>query len=567
MRMFCLAAILAGFVLGSFPASAQTNINDPYPKIVSPYMTQYGGQIFGYQICPIVDYNTSDPSAVLANREQFGFMKRMILCVKGLVIPATYKIMYKNSLDYFYAPIAAACTLAVVIWGFLMVVGKRGAQMRDAFVVALKIGAVSLFTFVLGKSGLWPQGLFPIIIEITDEFARIVTSYIGYSTTMKCAATLNAADMWGRVDCAMNTLLGSIFNPTLLLAGLLGFFVCAFISGTFGLFIAFAGFAIIFILVTAILRATYITITAYVALALSAIISPIFITAILFNVTRAYFEKWLKLTMGFILQPMFLFAYLAMMLAAFDTVVYDGRYSIYRAIASPAAIGVYPAPLKPYPPQNPTTNPYGDFQIGNWLYDLGVYHETEVTSFGVGTNPRADTSLEDTDTGMGGSTGSRPVPSNDFGEKDAAGIPINALNQLMPLGLFKVDFPIHRISWLELSLLHLCTTQGCTAQSKNQQIKIDICGGLVCNQDDQKTYDARIYNIMIEYLVNLILALLIAFLTLYIFYLMLDKMPFIGAGMGGGPKGMPNLGNMQSKANKLFDKMKAGAAKMMGGAG
>ncbi len=75
--------------------------------------------------------------------------------------------------------------------------------------------------------------------------------------------------------------------------------------------------------------------------------------------------------------------------------------------------------------------------------------------------------------------------------------------------------------------------------------------------------------IKIEYLINLVLALLMAFLTLYIFYLMLDMLPFIGSGLGGDKQGMPTLGagGMSMPGNKLFDKMKAGMGKLAGAGG
>jgi hypothetical protein len=533
---------------------------------------------------------------------------------------------------------------------------------------------------------------------------------------MKCAVGYDPTDIWGRVDCALNTLIGSIFNPKLLLAGLLGFFVCAFISGSFGLFIALIGFAIIFVLIFALLRATYVTITAYVALALMAIISPIFITCILFGTTRAYFEKWLKLTMSFILQPIFLFAYLAMMLAAFDTVIYDGKYSVYRAIVSPLDIGVYPAPLNAFPPIDPVKNPDGDFLIGDWLFSEGIYHKSEGPAMGVGTNPRRDPVLTDRPTGIGGSAGARELPDTEFNQKNVAGIGLNVLNNFESIGepllyprihgtasgnhtltnnvlaegqahlnitntsssdvqtlkegdvisvqnvysvdpvtkintgklqqfvvrqdiksvggvynyvkispaiyitgsrqnvtviptsayptaglsvyfigfqytsvdVYKVDLPIERISWQDLALQRLCNDPindpACTAATKKEEICREHCYNLPtfpigplpatcdptersqCSADDEKAYEIKIYDIMIEYLIQLLLSLLIAFLTMYLFYLMLDMLPFIGAGMS---EGLPAFGKggMAMPGNKLIDNMKAGMQKLSGGGG
>jgi hypothetical protein len=188
MAMLCLLASIAGGCLCSFsavaappvyvepPTPSDPMLSAPYPVLINPDMTEYEGQQFGHQICPIENYDASDPAAVIGNHKKYGLIKRMVLCVQGLVIPATYRIMYNLSLNYFYGPIAAAMTLAVLFWGYLMVVGKHSAPVRDAFTVAVKIGSVSLFTYVLGKSTIWPDGLFPVLIRIVDEMAAIVTS-------------------------------------------------------------------------------------------------------------------------------------------------------------------------------------------------------------------------------------------------------------------------------------------------------------------------------------------------------------------------------------------------------
>ena len=575
--MLCLWAIVAGGVLTPFPSLAAS----AYPVVVSPAMTSYNGQLFGYQICPIEDYNNADPAAVLANHKKYGLVKRFVYCVKGLVLPAAYKIMNEYSNTYFYGPIAAACTLAVALWGFLLVTGKQSATARDAFVVALKIGSVFFFTYVLGQSSIWPQGLFPVLVEVVDELGGIVTAYIGYSSNMKCAQAYAVTDIWGRVDCALNALIGGIFNPSMLLAGLLGFLVCAFVSGAFGLFIALAGFGIIALLLQAVLRATYIAATAYVALAVMALISPIFITMILFGTTRGYFEKWVKLLISFVLQPIFLLAYLAMMLAAFDTVVYDGKYSIYRAIVPANDIGYYPAPLASYPPRNPQTNPDGEFLIGQWLWDEGLYRQASGSTIGVNANPRVANAVQATNIGIGGAVAGEDQPSASYRREDAAGIMMNALDNFQPRNMFKVNIPIAQITWQYLSLLHLCTTPGCNAVSKRDDICRNYCSTpppspamcnpydrAQCTESEEDAFKSRIYSIKVNFLVQLLLALLIAFVTLYLFYLMLDRLPFIGSGMSGGDKHESmSFGGMKMPGNKLFDKMKAGMGKLAGGGG
>lgn len=531
---WCLVACFTVGVLLSFSAEAQQ-----YPVLIHPQNNE---------ICPIENYNAYSQSAFQANRAEYGIIKRIVYCVQGLVIPAAYQMLYQFSVNYLYAPIAAACTLAVLFWGFLMVVGKKSAPMREAFLVALKIGAVMTFTFVLGMSDIWPYGLFPVIIDIVDELASIVTYYIGYTSTLGCANSFVASDVWGRVDCALNSIVGGVFNPALLMGGIAGFFLSALFSGTFGMFIALIGFAIIFFLIFAILRATYVTITAYVAIALMAVVSPIFITMLLFKATYGYFEKWLKLTIGFMLQPLFLFAYLSMMLAAFDTVVYDGPFSIYRSLVGSQYIGSYPSNLPPYP-NNSSTNPHGDFKMGYWLYNYGVYRQAEAAAVGVGTNPRLDSYIASTNVGIGGTTGVSDMPSESFNRRDGAGILINVLDNYVPKNVFRVDLPIKKIAWQQMALMYN-------------------------NQSGAGMTQEQLDNIRINYLIQVLLAVLIAFLTMYIFYLLLDLLPFIGSGIAGDRYSMPTLGQKGRAGdlgmpgdNKIFKNMKAGMSKLASGGG
>jgi len=567
LMMLCLVAMLTGGTLYSIPAHAaapeenyKVKIRDDFPTIINPS---------DGAICPIEEYTGT--AQMQQNRNRYGIVKRMVKCVQGLIIPATYMMMYDFSVNYIHKTIAAAMSVAVVLWGILAVLGKNTAIVREAFTVGIKLGAVSFFTYVLGKSSFWPDGLFPVMIDIVDWLASIVSQYIGYTSSIKCAVNLHPLDIWGRVDCALNSLLGGIFDPQMLIMGLAGFFLSCITSGTFGLFLALAGFAIIFFLVTSIFRACYIAITAYVALALMAIISPIFITMVLFKSTSSYFEKWLKLTIGFMLQPLFLFAYISMMLLAFDTVVYDGKFSVYRAIVPAQVIGTYPAPLKPYPPENPTTNPNGEFFIGKWLFDMNIYRDTTTTGVGVGLNPRLDATQQAADVGLGGSIGERPIDTDSFERRDAAGLAISVLDSFKTMDVQPVNLPMKKISWYNLAVMHECggDSSRCPISQRGKLIEKDYCDKAPnnCTEKERKALADNYLNITIDYMIKLLLSLLIAVLTMHIFRNLLDVLPFVGAGIGGEKESMPTLGanGMQMPGSQAIEKIKSQMGRLTGG--
>ena len=126
-----------------------------------------------------------------------------------------------------------------------------------------------------------------------------------------------------------------------------------------------------------------------------------------------------------------------------------------------------------------------------------------------------------------------------------------------------VNIPIKRISWKFLAVAHQCpaSNPSCTYADMENDVRANFPG--------DPEFKAEIKRIKIDYLIRLVLSLLMAFFTFYIFYLMLDTLPFVGAGMGGDKDSMPQLGQggLSMPGNKLFDKMKAGMGKLAGAGG
>ena len=91
-----------------------------------------------------------------------------------------------------------------------------------------------------------------------------------------------------------------------------------FISGSLGIMFFFAAFAYGIMLFSIALRAVHITIMSIMGVILLIYVSPLTITCALFERTKGIFENWWKQMLGFILQPMILFAYLGLMLTVFD---------------------------------------------------------------------------------------------------------------------------------------------------------------------------------------------------------------------------------------------------------
>jgi hypothetical protein len=457
-----------------------------------------------------------------------GFTNRLVFCIKETLVTAMYDFMVPWA-DYWGKTITAMFLLAIIIWSALMITGKNSAPMRDAAVTAIKIGAVSLCTSNFAN-------IFELMLDCMEYLLWAVTYFVHFSTFSYWSPVFGAASIcvpsgdavmivWQSVDCALESLVGGIMAPWTLFGGLVGFLVAALFSQPVGFFVAIAGFMLIMKFVMALIRAVYIFITAYIAVCLMALVSPIFIPLVLFRATKGFFEKWLKLTLGFMLQPVFLFAYLAMLLIAYDSVVYTGPVSLYRAIVG----DVIEAPCYFW---NGTSLQF----TGNWPcftslneYLLGVnpagipaYAQMSHSSVGVGLNASQSTpgGLGTLETGAVGVVGQHILNSNAWLS--------DVFNVLGP-SFYKVDLPTRSLNWEVL------------AQRAGYGVDVD------------------------GYQIDLVFSMAMAVIMAYIFVVLQDMLPYVGSGISGDMLSMPALGHGKSgsPANKLVTALKS---KLSGGA-
>lgn len=493
--------VIALGVLTLWPAAPSFAYSFQYPDAYNPSTGH---------VCAIDNSEDGSGYYPIDNLERYGFTKRIAICVKESVISAIYDNLVPFS-DYIADTVSACITLAILLWGALMATGKNSAPMRDMMVMAVKIGAVGAFTWNFA-------GLYPLILDAMEYMLSVVTDYVIYSPSYDCPAIISSSslEVWDRVDCALEQLIGGIFAPDSIMAGITGFLVICLFSGSVGIFVALLGFLLIGQFLYALAQALYIYITSYIAFAFMVLISPLFIPLLLFRATKAYFEKWLKLTIGFMLQPIFLFAYLAMLLAAFDTIVYTGPTSLYRTIAG-----------------DEVDEP--DFKLGEWLYYSPIYGDSGVGSTAVNLRHKQIANLlgepDDLDTGVAGTVGEYVTDSSAWG-----GDIFDFLNPGEQRNFFKVDMPTQVIDWDWLAWWY---DPGAW-------------------EDESDT---------MAYVVKLFLAFIMAVIMAYILVAMLQYLPFIGSGVSGETLSMPTFGTggLAPPGGKLLGGLQDKVATYFGG--
>lgn len=447
----CIALMFAGF--DSFAASGDTN-----PTVVLDEFNR---------ICPAGE----------------GLTARFAICIQNTVSWAVnrYLAVY---LSYFIATINVVITFAVIMYAIMVFIGKANPS-REGVVLAIKIGFI-VFLINLGNYAL----LFPALIDIINWFVTIVTSYATVHLSPHCP---NDPFIWNRLDCALNMLIGGILsNWRTIATGLTGFALLMIFSKGVGMLLALFAAGIIVKVVLAVLHALFILLSAYIALALLSLLAPIIIPLILFQATKAYFEKWLKMLIGVMLQPIFLFAYLALFLIALEMAIFSGPYSIYRAITCDYAASPQPMP-------GDVDNP--NFAIGNFLIQSGVIQQREGAespfAFVVGQNTREFAGTpQGAQAKEGGYAGENAV--KDAGKDGVRLFDNNGVTVDIGVDALNLEFLAKR----------------CSGKS------------------------------VLEYLIQLILSFFAAAAVVYIFSTMIQVIPYLGTLVSGDLFGLPNLSNI-----------------------
>ena len=259
--------------------------------------------------------------------------------IKGRVINQTF---FQKIQKRFRVPIKIALILSIVFFGFNILLATPEAYINKKTIMTylLKFGLVYFFS--LGNA--W-QGLFmDSILNLSSEFSDI--TFLPQSITEKSGKGTDGCDfpkynyqsivedqpnielnpsyppdkkylrIWDTLDCKIARALG--YGPEISTPNLAKMIFSGFLTGGLGITFFFAAFTYGFMLISIVMRAIHITIMSIMAIILLIYVSPLTIVCAMFERTKGIFENWWKQMLGFILQPMILFAYVGLMLTVFD---------------------------------------------------------------------------------------------------------------------------------------------------------------------------------------------------------------------------------------------------------
>lgn len=226
-------------------------------------------------------------------------------------------------------------TLSIVFFGTkLLFTGKEGVKKKDLLLYIVKLGLVLYFATgnawqamffdgVYGASTVFSQMVFkvqvPTIADKRDgcQFGDI---------TLEDGTKLNASNpypkgkaylaIWDTLDCKIARYLG--FGPEVSTANIAKLIIAGFFTGPVGIYVAIALMFFGLVLIAATLRALHIFLSSSISILLLVYLSPIVFCCGLFERTKGIFKSWVSNLISFCLQPMILFAYIAVFVSVMD---------------------------------------------------------------------------------------------------------------------------------------------------------------------------------------------------------------------------------------------------------
>jgi hypothetical protein len=326
--MFCL-------VYGSI---AHAQVPPPSPPSNSTAIAAQGG----VQCPPGVAPTTG---TIVSNCDCFpGLANRIVGCIRQTLNNSADHFFYSSTGTYatLKKAINALVLLAVTIYGVLLATGSVEKVGRDTFVLLIKIGFVWYFVSNLGMLHDW---LNAAVDGLADSFFDFTLS--PEMNSQVCLRN-GITSVWGRFDCVLDSIFGlpisqitasnfqgfnNKISGDMMQRGLIAVFFELMKSSSLGFVIGMIGFLFIYSMLFFLVRTLFAFLASFITMAFLLIVGPLFIPLVLFQNTKQYFDKWVRLIISTILQPVILIVFITFSVATMQVVLFNGPTSIYRVIA------------------------------------------------------------------------------------------------------------------------------------------------------------------------------------------------------------------------------------------
>lgn len=322
-----------GFIIGS-----QRHFSAPIAQCVKETMENVFYNRFGHSKCLLSTESPSETGVCVSNNyELFNTGTHDVNYKKGDQVQN--KSFFATLQDNLHTAIKLALTLSITFYGVTTLLGVGTIKKSELILYIIKMGLVLYFA----TSTAWQDHFFNGVYNTSSDLSQMVFKIdvssnseqrdgcqFGDMTTTEGGTIVNSAykaypegkeylALWDTLDCKIARYLG--FGPEVSAANIAMLFVAGIFTGAYGLYFALAimffGF---FFLVTAI-RALHIFLSSATSIIIMVYVSPMVIPTVMFKKTANIFKSWATQLVGFCLQPLILFAYIAIFITIMDKVL------------------------------------------------------------------------------------------------------------------------------------------------------------------------------------------------------------------------------------------------------
>lgn len=226
-----------------------------------------------------------------------------------------------------------ALTLSIVFYGMKILLGLSEIKKSEILLYIIKFSLVLYFAVgnawqtmffegVYNSSSYFSELVFKINVSHDDkkrdgcQFGKLTFDDQTTQIFNTYPPGKDYLALWDTLDCKIARYLG--FGTTVSVANLAKLIAAGFFTAGWGIYFSLSVMFFGFFLIATTIRALHIFLSSLMSILLMVFISPLIIPTVMFARTNNIFKGWLTNLISFCLQPMILFAYIAIFLTIMD---------------------------------------------------------------------------------------------------------------------------------------------------------------------------------------------------------------------------------------------------------
>ncbi|MBU6338738.1 MAG: type IV secretion system protein, partial [Rickettsiales bacterium] len=329
---------------GSIVFGSQRHFSAPIAQCVKETMENVFYNRFGHSKCASSTDSPDSNGICSANYELYD-EPTQTQYKKG--DPVSDKSFFARMQENLESVIKMTLTLAIVFYGMATLLAVGEIKKSELLMFTMKVGLVlyfctgnawqtQFFDGVYGASGDLAQIVFKISADDNEvkrdgcQFGNVTVTGYGKTTddgSIVQGSVINSAAgdypegksylaLWDTLDCKLARYLG--FGPEASIANIAILIAIGILSGPIGIYFAVSIMFFGIFLFATTMRALHIFLCSTAAVIMMVYISILIIPTVMFKKTTNLFKSWITQLIGFCLQPMILFAYIAIFVTIMD---------------------------------------------------------------------------------------------------------------------------------------------------------------------------------------------------------------------------------------------------------